>query len=91
MEDLMSDENREQELDEQIREKEHKVHLLDMDIQRLDLELEKRNAAYDLEKHELLRRAIEAGSNAYGKMGGTEVATLVAKAAEKLTAEIEKL
>lgn len=92
----MSEEDRKQELDKQIQEKEHKVHQLDMDIQRLGLESDRKIAEYELNKQELLRRAIEAGSNAYGKMGSavlatTGLATLVAKAADKLIAEIEKL
>lgn len=92
----MSEEQKQEELDRQIAEKGLKVRELDVVLQELGATKEERAFAAAREKHELFRRAIEVGSNAFGKVieGSREsdaIRVLIYEASERLTEEVKKL
>jgi hypothetical protein len=92
----MSEEQKQEVLDRQIAEKELKVRELDVVLQELGATKEERAFVAVREKHELLRRAIEAGSNSFGKVleGSKEsesLRDLIYEASKSLTEEVKKL
>jgi len=86
-------ESRKEILNRQIQDLEIEVEALTQNKNYLELEVERKNIKLCTvdDKHELLRRAIEVGSNAYIKIPNEILANLTKKAAEKLMCEIEKL
>ena len=73
------------------KETELKYKEIELNIQQIQSSVDQLQFDREINRQELLRRAIEIASNAYGKVPRAGLETLLTKASEKLISAIEAL
>jgi len=91
LEKIFEEELKQKEADLIRKEVELKQRQAEIDYHQSNVSLEQQKFDKEICRQELLRRAIEVGSNAFSKMPRDELEVLLKKATTKLTQAIEAL